>query len=104
MLRNINKLKYLPTLISKNRILEATFFITDVCNMKCKHCFVLDALNKKLPRLSPEEIRKMGAFVSPVQRVHVGGGEPFTRKDIFEVVRAFSESWKPGVILSLIHI
>lgn len=98
MLKNLYLLKFLPTLIKKDKITEATFFITDICNMKCKHCFVLDALNKKLPILSPEEIRKMGKFVTPIQRVHVGGGEPFTRKDIFEVVRAFSETWKPGVI------
>jgi len=98
MLNNLKYIKFLPALILKNKITEATFFITDICNMKCKHCFVLDALNKKLPMLSPDEIRKMGKFVKPIQRVHVGGGEPFTRKDLFEVIRAFSETWKPGVI------
>jgi radical SAM protein with 4Fe4S-binding SPASM domain len=98
MLNNFKYLKYLPALIKKDRISEVTFFITDICNMKCKHCFVLDALNKRLPILSPDEIRKMGKFVTPVQRVHVGGGEPFTRKDLNEVVAAISETWKPGVI------
>lgn len=98
MINNIRLLKFLPGLIRQNKLVEATFFITDTCNMKCKHCFVLDALNQKLPMLSPDEIRKMGKFVRPIQRVHVGGGEPFTRNDIFEVIRAFSESWKPGVI------
>ena len=98
MIQNLKKLKYLPALVKKHKITEATFFITDICNMKCKHCFVLDALNKKLPMLAPEEIRKMGEFVKPIQRVHVGGGEPFTRKDLFEVVQAFSEAWQPGVI------
>jgi len=98
MLNNLRYLKYLPALINKERISEVTFFITDICNMKCKHCFVLDALNKKLPLLSPEEIKEMGKFVTPIQRVHVGGGEPFTRKDLHEVVAAISEAWNPGVI------
>lgn len=98
MINNLKYLQYLPSLILKNRISEVTFFITDICNMKCNHCFVLDALNQKLPRLSAEEIRKMGQYVTPIQRVHVGGGEPFTRKDLYEVVMALSETWKPGVI------
>lgn len=98
MLDNLKYLKYLPALIKKDRVSEVTFFITDICNMKCKHCFVLDALNKKLPLLSPDEIRTMGQFVTPVQRVHVGGGEPFTRKDLHEVIEAIAETWDPGVI------
>lgn len=98
MLKHLRLLKYLPALIKKDRVTEVTFFITDICNMTCKHCFVLDALNHKLPVLSPEEIRQMGKFVTPVQRVHVGGGEPFTRKDLFEVVKVLSETWDPGVI------
>lgn len=98
MLKNLFLLRYLPALLMKNKVTEVTFFITDICNMKCAHCFVLDALNKKLPMLSPDEIREMGKYVTPVQRVHIGGGEPFTRKDIFEVAHALSESWNPGVI------
>jgi len=98
MLTHLKKLKFLPALVRKNRITEATFFITDICNMKCQHCFVLDALNQKLPMLSPDEIRTMGQHVKPIQRVHIGGGEPFTRKDLYEVVKAFSETWNPGVI------
>lgn len=98
MLENLRLLKFLPALVKKDRITEATFFITDTCNMKCKHCFVLEALNKKSPVLSPDEIRLMGKHIQPIQRVHVGGGEPFTRKDIFEVARAFSETWNPGVM------
>jgi len=95
MLRNLRYLRYLPALLTKNSVTEVTFFITDICNMKCSHCFVLDALNKKLPVLSPDEIRAMGKYVTPVQRVHVGGGEPFARKDIFDVACAF---WRHGIL------
>jgi len=92
-------LPHLTPLLLKNRLTELTYFTTNTCNMKCKHCFVMDELNSEIdPLLSVEEIIKMGQYIPNMQRVHLGGGEPFIRKDMPELVVALSQNWKTGVI------
>jgi radical SAM protein with 4Fe4S-binding SPASM domain len=66
--------------------------------MKCRHCFVHDALNKKSAMLSAEEFHRMSAFIPALQRVHLGGGEPFTRPDIGELAVIASNNWNAGVV------
>ena len=86
-------------LIFKNRLTEMTYFVTDKCNFKCKHCFMLDQLNlKKTKFLSLEEIKKMGTYINSMQRVHIGGGEPLTRDDIAEITLAISNDWNTQTI------
>lgn len=91
-------LKHVPPLIFENRITELTYFVTDSCNMKCRHCFVHDALNRKSPRLSVDEIKLMARHIPAMQRVHLGGGEPFTRADIGELAVCVSNEWCAGVV------
>jgi len=92
-------LPHLAPLLLRNRLTELTYFTTNTCNMKCKHCFVMDELNSEIePLLSVEEIIKMGKYIPNMQRVHLGGGEPFIRKDMSELVVALSQNWKTGVI------
>ncbi len=67
-----------------------TFFITNRCNAKCKHCFYWKSLNMNIEELSIQDIRK---FVSSLQnRVEillVTGGEPLMRQDIYEIIELF---------------
>ena len=94
-----NLLPHLTPIFLKNRLTELTYFTTNQCNMKCKHCFVTEELNRKTDSfLSVEEIVKMGKYIPYMQRVHLGGGEPFSREDISELAVALSNSWKTGVI------
>jgi radical SAM protein with 4Fe4S-binding SPASM domain len=95
MLRHI---KHIPPLIFEHRLTELTYFVTDACNMKCRHCFVNEALNQRSPELNVDEIRLMAAHIPTMQRVHLGGGEPFTRSDISELAVRVSNEWKAGVI------
>ena len=90
--------KHIPPLIFEHRLTELTFFTTDICNMKCRHCFVLDALNHRLPHLSVEEIGLMAQHIPAMQRVHLGGGEPFTRSDLPELAVKVSNEWNAGVV------
>lgn len=93
--------KYLPhvtPLLFKNRLTELTLFITTTCNMKCRHCFVIDELNTKVDLLSVDEIKLMGRHIPYMQRVHISGGEPFTRKDIADVAITISNEWNAGVV------
>jgi radical SAM protein with 4Fe4S-binding SPASM domain len=95
----INIFRNIFPLFFKNRIIEMTAFVTDKCNFRCKHCFMLDTLNKKKDNfLSLEEFRLMGKHIHSMQRVHIGGGEPLIRKDISDVVLTISNHWNTQVI------
>jgi radical SAM protein with 4Fe4S-binding SPASM domain len=86
-------------LIFKNRLTEMTFFVTDNCNFRCKHCFMLDQLNvKKTKFLSLEEVREMGKHIHSMQRVHIGGGEPLIRPDIPEIIVSIANDWNTETI------
>ncbi len=67
--------------------------ITSVCDMRCVHCFFTDELDDK-PR------KKLQMTTAQVERISetlganlgvliIAGGEPFTRKDLPEIARAF---------------
>jgi MoaA/NifB/PqqE/SkfB family radical SAM enzyme len=90
--------KHVPPLLFENRLTELTYFTTDACNMKCRHCFVHEALNNRRQHLSVEEISRIGAHVPAMQRVHLGGGEPFARTDIAEIAVCVSNEWNAGVV------
>ena len=90
--------RHAPPLLLKHRITELTYFTTDICNMKCRHCFVDEALNNRQPHLTLSEMGKMSRYISAMQRVHLGGGEPFTRTDIGELAALVSNEWNAGVV------
>jgi MoaA/NifB/PqqE/SkfB family radical SAM enzyme len=72
--------------------------ITSVCDMRCVHCFFTDELDDK-------ERKKLQMTTRNVERISetlganlgvlvVAGGEPFTRKDLPEIARAFHKNNK----------
>ncbi|MFN7946264.1 MAG: radical SAM protein [Blastocatellia bacterium] len=70
--------------------------ITSVCDMRCVHCFFTEELNdksRKKNQLTTENLHRISETLGgrlPV--LIIAGGEPFTRKDLPEVVRAFYEN------------
>src|SRR5580658_9549277 len=67
--------------------------VTSVCDMRCTHCFFTeqldDAPRKKL-QMSTREIEKISETMGGSLGVLIlAGGEPFTRKDLPEIVHAF---------------
>lgn len=66
------------------------FFVTAVCNARCKHCFyweeIASANAKK--ELKLEEIDKIASSLNLIY-LSIGGGEPFLRKDLPQVVETF---------------
>jgi radical SAM protein with 4Fe4S-binding SPASM domain len=92
------KAKHIPALLTGKHVIEMTYYVTDACNFACKHCFVIDELNKKMKHLTPGEIRKIGPSLAPLQRVSISGGEPFIRKDIADVFLTISEAWDADII------
>ncbi|MDD5302703.1 MAG: radical SAM protein [Elusimicrobia bacterium] len=71
----------------------AIFFVTAICNARCKHCFYWEEIGsaKASQELQLPEIEKMSRSLRLIY-LSVGGGEPFLRKDLAEIVKAFYDN------------
>ncbi len=71
----------LPSIVNLN--------VTTICNLQCPFCFNLDLLGKKPGELDTKD---MIALIDRLALDRVGlfltGGEPFARKDIFDIINA----------------
>jgi MoaA/NifB/PqqE/SkfB family radical SAM enzyme len=67
--------------------------VTSVCDMRCTHCFFTEELNdrpRKKLQMKTHEIEKVSETLGGNLGVLIlAGGEPFTRKDLPEIARAF---------------
>ncbi len=73
--------------IKPDRLDELWIYATLACNLRCKHCLV--SAGKSLEgELSTEEIKGLvdEACELGVNRFYITGGEPFVRKDIFDII------------------
>ena len=68
------------------------FFVTAVCNARCRHCFYWEEIGsaKASQELGLREIQKIADSLRLIY-LSIGGGEPFIRPDLAEVVQAFYE-------------
>lgn len=67
--------------------------VTSVCDMRCTHCFFTDELDdrpRKKLQMKAEEIDRIAETLGGNLGVLIlAGGEPFTRKDLPEIVSSF---------------
>jgi len=82
-------LKYVNQTFQKKGIDFLIFFVTSVCNARCKHCFYADSLNKPNDDLTDEEIRKTIKNLGPIKDIAFSGGEPTLRSNIVEITKQF---------------
>ena len=72
--------------------------VTSVCDMRCTHCFFTEELDdrpRKKLQMKTDEIAKISETLGGNLGVLVlAGGEPFTRKDLPEIVKSFYENNK----------
>ena len=61
--------------------------VTNVCNMRCQHCFV--NFEEKPNDLTFQEIETVAHDINDLIWLDIGGGEPCLRKDLVEVVGLF---------------
>ena len=61
--------------------------VTNHCNFRCDHCFVDFESNKH--DLPTEAYRRLAQDVGPLLWLDIGGGEPFIRKDLAQIIGAF---------------
>lgn len=66
-----------------------TVFPTFVCNFSCPFCAFAADLNQHRDELTLDEFDRIAASLGQVLVLHVGGGEPFVRRDLPEVLHAF---------------
>lgn len=87
-----NYIKYAKHLLSKDGTTPIYFvyFVTDICNANCKHCLLAthdEAAREK--ELQIDEIEKVSASMDDMLFFTPTGGEPFTRRDLAEIVHIF---------------
>jgi MoaA/NifB/PqqE/SkfB family radical SAM enzyme len=67
-----------------------TLFPTFVCNFSCPFCAFSADLNQHRDELTLDEIETIARGLGRVLVLHIGGGEPFIRPDLPEVIAAFA--------------
>ncbi|HKX46413.1 MAG TPA: radical SAM protein, partial [Planctomycetota bacterium] len=92
----MNAFRYLPFvargLARRGPPLHLTLFVTGACNLRCRHCFHWREVADSVPGPSLEQVEKLAlsaARLGPLLWVSFGGGEPFLRRDLPELARAF---------------
>lgn len=90
-----------------------TLFLTNECNMKCAHCFIVKEIQPKIVSLTLENYQKLFKSIrGGVSQVLITGGEPTLRKDLPDIiisasvdggiktVNLFSNGLRPNILES----
>jgi len=92
----VNALRYLPFvrrgLSSAGTPIHLTLFVTGRCNARCRHCFHWKEVAAGVEGPSVEDVERLAASAArmgPLLWISFGGGEPFLRKDLPALARAF---------------
>lgn len=73
-------------------------FVTDSCNLKCKHCFLPRDGSSSGNYLSLETIQDVADSFDSMSSVSITGDEPFLREDLYDICRIFSENTERIII------
>lgn len=77
----------------KRNLFQVIFHVTYRCNSRCKSCFNWKNLQKiDQKELDLNEIQKISENLPSFPWLLLSGGEPFLRKDVFDIVRIFHEN------------
>lgn len=61
------------------------FFITNRCNLRCRHCFYWKQLNDRTDEMNLEQIKVFASSLRHAAYITLTGGEPFLRDDLEEI-------------------
>ena len=89
MQRIINN--YLYGLSNPSKISYLTFYVNNICQLRCSMCFYWDSMQKKTIQLSLDQIKKIAKSLPNLLQLSMTGGEPTLRKDLPEVVKTFCD-------------
>ena len=76
------------TLAPTKRLKLVIFFVTSLCNAKCRTCFYWEELNQR-GDLTWDEIKKLSATMPQFTDLWLSGGEPMLRKELPEILHLF---------------
>ena len=72
----------------KKRLGTVIFFVTSVCNAKCRTCFYWEELNQR-GDLTWDEIRKLAFSMPQFSDLWLSGGEPMLRRELTDIIHLF---------------
>src|SRR5579863_3349720 len=75
----------------KKRLGTLIFFVTSVCNARCRTCFYWQELNQR-GDLTWAEIEMLSRSMPPFTDLWLSGGEPMLRRDLTRIIRLFCET------------
>ena len=70
------------------RLKTVIFFVTSVCNAKCRTCFYWEELNQR-GDLAWDEIQRLSATMPRFTDLWLSGGEPMLRRQLPEIIGLF---------------
>jgi Fe-coproporphyrin III synthase len=73
---------------SPKKLKLVIFFVTSVCNAKCRTCFYWEELNHR-GDLSWDEINRLSSTMPQFTDLWLSGGEPMLRKELTAIVHLF---------------
>jgi MoaA/NifB/PqqE/SkfB family radical SAM enzyme len=66
------------------------FLVNSKCELRCQHCFFWRELeDPSIHDLSLDEVRRISATMDDLFYLVLAGGEPYLRRDLFEIVETF---------------
>lgn len=80
---------------------DLILFITSRCNATCHFCLFHEQVHdkeRKRSELGLDEIEQIARHYGSLTKLSLSGGEPFLRRDIAKIVRAFDTSCRPAII------
>ncbi|MGE5327460.1 MAG: radical SAM/SPASM domain-containing protein [Deltaproteobacteria bacterium] len=72
----------------RRRLKLVIFFVTSICNARCRTCFYWEELNQR-GDLTWDEIQKLSRSMPRFTDLWLSGGEPMLRKELPEILRLF---------------
>jgi radical SAM protein with 4Fe4S-binding SPASM domain len=90
MLNNIYRLVY--SLFSPSQPGYLIAFVTSRCNFRCRFCFFhkeIEDQESKKNELTVQEFDEIAKRIGPILQISIGGGEPFIRDDLSDIVSSF---------------
>lgn len=88
----MKKALFIKKILFKKNVLpeQIIFFVTNRCNLRCRHCFYFSEIEKKVSEPLLEEIEKVTKNIGIFNFITITGGEPFLRGDLAEVAAMFT--------------
>jgi MoaA/NifB/PqqE/SkfB family radical SAM enzyme len=78
---------------------QLILFVTNRCSLRCGHCFYLEQIERGVvDEPSLDTVRELTQELGPLLWLSVGGGEPFLRDDLPELVGWVQRHCRPKVL------